>query len=127
MHQSSLTKYSAVRPEGSLTPPAKTVVEPPCTCGVCDRELDAVDEPPPLRTVVPLSHPPTFGRAAIELLQMRVLALGERQKRSMQELYCLSRKSSLSKLRHYVYASTVSSINSMCSLLMNVILLTHKP
>lgn len=55
----TLTKYSDVLPDGSFTPPPKTVVEVLWTWGVVVRVL--VDEPfPPFRMVVPRSQLLTF-------------------------------------------------------------------
>ncbi len=54
----TLTKYSDVLPEASLTPPLNTIVEDVvCVCGVCERVAGVVV---PLRIVVPLSQPPTL-------------------------------------------------------------------
>jgi hypothetical protein len=57
----ALTKNSAVRPDGSLTPPPNMVLDVLLTWGVPWRE-PAPDAPPPLRTAVPRSQPPTAGR-----------------------------------------------------------------
>lgn len=56
----ALTKYSEVRPEASLTPPPKMVVDVLCTWGVVDRPWVFVEAIPFFRTVFPLSQPPTF-------------------------------------------------------------------
>lgn len=53
------TKYSAVLPDGSFTPPPKMVDEVLWTCwGVEDLVAAAEESAPPLRTVLPCSHPP---------------------------------------------------------------------
>lgn len=57
-----LTKYSEVLPDGSLTPPPKTVVEVLWTWGVDDLEceaedaIDVEDVNPPFRTVLPCNQ-----------------------------------------------------------------------
>lgn len=56
LEKNPLTKYSAVLPDGSLTPPPNIVVEVLCTWGVVGRVCPFEPPAPPFLTVFPWSQ-----------------------------------------------------------------------